>query len=787
MALTAARYIYQKLLPSSPEPGMNVRSMEVSKPVIVSLYDTSKPHLLQITAIVDLSTTRVDLEYNSVDVSSRSRICNAHCFVEYGDAVEWSSQWARNAYLIQSRIKVLESEAVSGSVQRILRGTAYKLFSALVHYGDKYRGMEEVLLLSSQREAAAKVKFQDDSKDGNFYLSPYRIDNLAHLSGFALNANDTVDSKSHVFISHGWASMRFAGPFSAEKTYRTYVKMQPEPDSKIMAGDVYIFDENVVVGLIEGLKFQQISRAVLDHLLPPDSKARPMRRQGEAHSQRQSAKSSTTANNDCSAMIYPETVRAFYGVSVADKVRVIIAEEVGVPIQELSAQSRFSELGIDSLLSLAIVGRVREDLDVNLPPTLFADYQTFGELSKHLRQFDATIEPAPDAPNPLFAQAISPEHIPGTTPGLSPSLGSIWGTKASEENSDFRSRDTIRAIIAEEMGFQLDDISLEAPLGSLGMDSLMVLTVLGALREKTGLEVPQTLFADDPSVRDLEERLNTPSQSVVASDISASSSELQMKACGHHPAPSSILLQGSAKGSTRNLFLFPDGSGSATSYASLPALSSTLAVFGLNSPFLTSPREYTCGLDGVAQLYITEIKGRQAKGPYLLGGWSVGGIIAYETAYQLIQGGEAVDKLILIDSPCPLILPPLPVSLVRFFDSLGLFGKGQTPPWLMEHFESSVANLHRYKPRAIEASKSPTTFAIWAREGVCSDPLAVRLDLRAEDSQSASWILDDRNDFGPNFWDQLVGAEKISGAGVPGNHFTMMKEPNVRASSSTTP
>ncbi|KAI9801586.1 MAG: Type I Iterative PKS [Sarcosagium campestre] len=782
MALTAAHYIHQRLLPASPDPGMNVKAMEVSKPVIVSVSNTSEPHLLQITATADLATKKVDLEYSSVDVRNRSRISNAHCFVEYGDAAEWSSQWARNAYLIQSRVKVLETGVGGGDVQRILRGMAYKLFGALVQYAENYRGMEEVLLHSSQREAAAKVKFQADSKQGNFFFSPYWIDSLAHLSGFVLNANDAVDSKTHVFISHGWESMRFAVPFSAEKTYRAYVKMQPEAGSTIMAGDVYIFEGEVVVGLIEGLKFQQIPRTLLDHLLPPAGKVAPPKKSAVTIPAGQAVGAAKTAHHQQVRPGIPqsETVRSVKlarGPSLGDRVGEIIATEVGISAKELSEHSQFSELGIDSLLSLTIIGRLREELDLPFSSSLFLEHATLGALRVHLRQYEtATVQFADETP-------------PSTTPELTSSSGrgSISSVESSEASNALEITNVVKTVIADEMGISLGDISAETQLGSLGMDSLMSLTIIGALREKTGLEIPASLLADDPSIKDLERRLNPNPVSITVADtvedIVPSDEEDHNSVVPYYPPATSILLQGSASGSARTLFLFPDGSGSATSYTALPELSEGLTVFGLNCPFLKSPRDYTCGISGVAQIYITEIRRRQPNGPYIIGGWSVGGVIAYEAAYQLIQSGETVEQLILIDAPCPLLLPPLPVSLVRFFDSIGLFGqdtqKGGSPPWLLEHFDSSVANLHRYKPKAIAALKAPQTFAIWARDGVCKDPSDPRPGLREEDSKSKSWILDNRVDFGPNSWDELVGENNIAAVGVAGNHFTMMREPNV--------
>ena len=47
-------------------------------------------------------------------------------------------------------------------------------------------------------------------------------------------------------------------------------------------------------------------------------------------------------------------------------------------------------------------------------------------------------------------------------------------------------------------------------------------------------------------------------------------------------------------------------------------------------------------------------------GPYLLGGWSFGGIVAYEMAQQLTSAGQAVELMALVDSWPPSLIPPLP-------------------------------------------------------------------------------------------------------------------------------
>ena len=55
--------------------------------------------------------------------------------------------------------------------------------------------------------------------------------------------------------------------------------------------------------------------------------------------------------------------------------------------------------------------------------------------------------------------------------------------------------------------------------------------------------------------------------------------------------------------------------------------------------------------------YLAEIRSVQPEGPYLLGGFSGGGIAAYEMAQQLHAAGEEVALLVFLDTPLPFLLP----------------------------------------------------------------------------------------------------------------------------------
>jgi Thioesterase domain len=76
---------------------------------------------------------------------------------------------------------------------------------------------------------------------------------------------------------------------------------------------------------------------------------------------------------------------------------------------------------------------------------------------------------------------------------------------------------------------------------------------------------------------------------------------------------------------------------------------------GLDQPFYTLEPYQFDGLsvpptvETMAEAHIKSMRAIQPEGPYLLGGWCNGGLVAYEMARQLHAAGQAVDLLVLID------------------------------------------------------------------------------------------------------------------------------------------
>jgi acyl transferase domain-containing protein/thioesterase domain-containing protein/acyl carrier protein len=194
--------------------------------------------------------------------------------------------------------------------------------------------------------------------------------------------------------------------------------------------------------------------------------------------------------------------------------------------------------------------------------------------------------------------------------------------------------------------------------------------------------------------------------------------------------------------------------------------------------------------------YLQEVRRVQPHGPYLLGGFSGGGIAAFEMARQLIEAGEEVTSVILLDTP---------IRNDRHFSfpdrvSMALQGVRRGGlSFLVEKVRSRIAwERERRQGRGagfpeFQAAESAVSFqseqigAAFLRAleryrvptvDVHVDLFRPRLDVRFELSRGRR--VDGQREYvrEDNFWTPYVSS--IGVHEVPGNHDSMVLEPNVR-------
>ncbi|KAI9930675.1 hypothetical protein MW887_011430 [Aspergillus wentii] len=763
IALTTAHHIQQENKSGISSPGPNVTDMEVVQPLIIKTPIEEETRVLRLVAHINRASQTVRVEYITLTADRKTTTKHAHCVVEYGSPDKWLGRWSHHLHLVQEHIDGLEKKATLGEVSKITSRLAYRLFSSLVDYAPQYQRMDQVLLASDLFEASATVNLDDRGDDASFHCSPYWIDALAHLSGFVMNGNETIDYNEAVYISHGWEGMRFAKPLVSGGHYTTYVRMLPS-DKTMVGGDVWILHDGEIVGLIENLRFQRVPRSVLDMLLPPVA-VNPVKRGPQKTRQPASPKPQISPKPSTSVQ------------KPKDPFLDLIAVELGLSPSELSPGDHLGDLGVDSLMALTLVARLKEEFSIDISHSQFLECTTLSQLLTVLNPDHGLSDSVP-------SDAVITDHpIDRVIPydDAWPSSGSSISEVVTPDSTPDDTADLVRSIIMQETGLATEDLEPSADLVSLGIDSLMSLTVLGKLREE-GVELPMDFFLQNPTMNE------------VLGALVADNKHLQLEPVARkdYQARLVLLQRRSNQSSNKTLFLFPDGSGSPVSYGALEELHADFDVYGLVCPFLNSPNHYTTGIEGVVSEYLAILKKHSPRGPYHLGGWSVGGVLAYEASKQLIEAGDEVHTLVLIDAPCPTVLPPMSSSLIDFLNSIGVFDRShpnssELPDakrqLVLDHFNATVKNLARYKPTRLASPplRPLTTFVIWAKEGVCYAPDDPRLKANpslATDA-TATWILNDRSDLGPRGWETLLPLKDIATKSVPGNHFTMMQTPNI--------
>jgi thioesterase domain-containing protein len=93
------------------------------------------------------------------------------------------------------------------------------------------------------------------------------------------------------------------------------------------------------------------------------------------------------------------------------------------------------------------------------------------------------------------------------------------------------------------------------------------------------------------------------------------------------------------------------------------------------------PARYTT-VSEIAAHYLSEIESVKPEGPYFLGGYCFGGLVAFEIAQKLRKRGEAVPLLVLLAPDAPSNVSAAGVSRQRELEPFRVTSEGK--PWMVE-------------------------------------------------------------------------------------------------------
>lgn len=348
----------------------------------------------------------------------------------------------------------------------------------------------------------------------------------------------------------------------------------------------------------------------------------------------------------------------------------------------------------------------------------------------------------------------------------------------------------------------IERIGLRDSFYELGGTSIQGATLLAMLQDELGQRIHTTALFDLSEIGDLAGYLAQNYSQAVASRFGTESAF--PAAAQSRCSPSSKPIDGDAadargpkelvipiqpRGETTPLFMVHPPGGIVVCYQPLAhCLGNPRPVYGIRARGLHGETDLPTTLVNMAGEYVEAIRSISPAGPYCLGGWSLGGLVAYEMAQQLRKQGDTVRLLLLLDTTIPRgpanqlygveeSNTGLEYGLDITLEELAALGPDQQLPYLWDHArklgvideeapESLVQQvLNDLKKLFHLHFQLATEYAI--------EPYPGNITLmRPSDAPVEVHTSPDRG------WRQL--APRVDVHFVPGQHHSMVKEPHVR-------
>ncbi|MDX8349852.1 SDR family NAD(P)-dependent oxidoreductase [Cognatiyoonia sp. IB215446] len=211
--------------------------------------------------------------------------------------------------------------------------------------------------------------------------------------------------------------------------------------------------------------------------------------------------------------------------------------------------------------------------------------------------------------------------------------------------------------------------------------------------------------------------------------------------------------------------------------------------YGLQARGLLGDEEPHRRIEAAAKDYIAEMRQVQPHGPYHLGGFSGGGITAYEIAHQLRAEGEEVAALVMLDTPLP-VRPDIERGDKFRIKLQDIAAKG--PKYAVEWAQSRIAwEIEKRRGREETADQGQQFHNLAIQDAFLESVGAYQVKpwdgtlALFRPPLVAKWTVGDRLIshervylYPDNDWTKFV--PNIEVFEVPGDHDSMVLEPNVR-------
>lgn len=333
----------------------------------------------------------------------------------------------------------------------------------------------------------------------------------------------------------------------------------------------------------------------------------------------------------------------------------------------------------------------------------------------------------------------------------------------------------------------VSQVGVEDGFFDLGGHSLIAVRLFARIRKAHKVEFPISVLFEAPTIRALSALI----------EEQVGPSEGTADAATPAPAPRRrythvVPMHEGEGGDGLPFFLVAGMFGNVLNLRHLAHLLGTgRRVYGLQARGLLGEAAPHRDLREAAADYITEIREVQPEGPYLLGGFSGGGITAFEIAHQLEAAGETVSLLAMLDTPLPQRRPLARRDRMAIqWQELKAGGVTYPARWAANRLRWEIAKRRGQGPA--EGAGTAEGFHDAAIEAAFYEAIAryevapwdgpvklFRPPLRGKWQVPGGLVSSERAYVLPdNDWDGHLSDLEVFE--VPGDHDSMVLEPNVR-------
>jgi amino acid adenylation domain-containing protein len=334
------------------------------------------------------------------------------------------------------------------------------------------------------------------------------------------------------------------------------------------------------------------------------------------------------------------------------------------------------------------------------------------------------------------------------------------------------------AIFAEVL--KVEQVGVHDSFFDLGGNSLQVPQIVARINDTFAVEIDVSTVYSLQSVARIAELVDRQPRSARVPGGTRQAGQ------GRRRLPRLVAMQ--PNGSHAPFFCVHPSGGSAFGYVHLAnCFASEQPFFGLEAVGLDGEERPLERVEEMASRYLEAVQELQRTGPYRLGGWSMGGIIAFEMAHQLRERGHSVGLVAMLDTHVPHDggRRPLHDDLVTMFVDDLIRTLGKQPPAL----DVAPASMGPEQRLALMASRLDRAGLL--PPGVQQAQLQHRLDVFISNVR-AFWLYRPRRYPGRI---NLVHAERsgdlaarwrpyaaggVASVTVPGDHFSILRPPSVQ-------